>query len=127
MSDKKSNVVLAEMKTASRTDAACLLGIGVSFAAPQEGEWRFNHRGLAYWTLDELRRVYLGTGDGYLISLDAGSGRPAPGFGHDGRVDLTKRLSRPVERWGSNTMNRSPCPRLKLLMPVRAIALALPT
>jgi quinoprotein glucose dehydrogenase len=60
--------------------------------------WGFTHRGLAYWGEGASARVYLATGDGYLISLDAATGRPDSGFGRDGIVDLTRDLSRPVAR-----------------------------
>jgi quinoprotein glucose dehydrogenase len=57
---------------------------------------RWNQRGVAYWRdnagADE--RVYWGTGDGYLIAVDAKSGKPAPGFGTNGRVDLMDGLPR---------------------------------
>ena len=57
------------------------------------------NRGLAYWRLDtDTERLYFGTGDGYLIALDAGTGRPVPSFGDAGRVDLTSGLRRPVNR-----------------------------
>jgi quinoprotein glucose dehydrogenase len=60
--------------------------------------WGFVHRGLAYWREGTLARLYLATGDGYLISLDPATGRPDPAFGSGGRVDLTMGLSRPVSR-----------------------------
>jgi quinoprotein glucose dehydrogenase len=57
---------------------------------------RWNQRGVAYWRdqagADE--RVYWGTGDGYLIAVDAKTGRPIPGFGVNGRVDLMEGLPR---------------------------------
>jgi quinoprotein glucose dehydrogenase len=57
---------------------------------------RWNQRGVAYWRdgsgADE--RIYWGTGDGYLIAVDAKTGRPVPGFGAGGRVDLMNGLPR---------------------------------
>jgi len=57
---------------------------------------RWNQRGVAYWRdgagTDE--RIYWGTGDGYLIAVDATTGRPVPGFGVNGRVDLMEGLPR---------------------------------
>jgi quinoprotein glucose dehydrogenase len=57
---------------------------------------RWNQRGVAYWRdaagADE--RVYWGTGDGYLIAVDAKTGRPIPSFGANGRVDLMDGLPR---------------------------------
>ncbi len=53
-----------------------------------------SHRGVAYWESPgagdkELdRRILFGTVDGRLISLDAGTGKPAEEFGSAGFVDL---------------------------------------
>ena len=48
--------------------------------------WR--HRGVAYWSNDDNARIVWATGDGYLIAVDAETGRPAADFGAGGRVDL---------------------------------------
>ncbi len=48
--------------------------------------WR--HRGVAYWERDGAARIVWATGDGYLIAVDAKTGRPAADFGDGGRVDL---------------------------------------
>lgn len=48
----------------------------------------FSSRGLAYWSDGRKSRVLWGTGDGYLISVDARTGKPDADFGHAGRVDL---------------------------------------
>lgn len=58
----------------------------------------FVHRGVAYWSDGADRRVLLGTGDGYMICLNAETGEPVASFGENGRVDLTARLGRPVSR-----------------------------
>ena len=58
----------------------------------------FVHRGVAYWANGDDRRILFGTGDGYLICLNAKTGQPIPGFGQNGRIDLTQGLSRPVDR-----------------------------
>ena len=63
---------------------------------------RWNQRGVAYWTdpSTSLRaggsdeRIYWGTGDGYLICVDAKTGKPVPGFGDNGKVDLMEGLPR---------------------------------
>jgi quinoprotein glucose dehydrogenase len=63
---------------------------------------RWNQRGVAYWRGPSAsagdggddERVYWGTGDGYLICVDAKTGRPVPGFGTHGRVDLMEGLPR---------------------------------
>ena len=47
------------------------------------GPW--TQRGVAYWTDgagDE--RIFWGTGNGYLVCVEAQTGRPCPDFGHDG-------------------------------------------
>src|SRR5215831_6492110 len=62
---------------------------------PNQG---FVHRGVAYWARGNERRILLGTGDGYLIALDARTGKPVSGFGKKGRIDLTEGLGRPVDR-----------------------------
>jgi quinoprotein glucose dehydrogenase len=71
-----------------------------AYEAGQPVNLGFVNRGLAYWR-DEAgpaERLFFGTGDGYLIALDARTGRPIPSFGTDGRVDLTAGLGRPVDR-----------------------------
>ena len=55
---------------------------------------RWNQRGVAYWTDGTEERIYWGTGDGYLIAVNAKTGRPVPGFGANGRVDLMDGLPR---------------------------------
>ena len=59
---------------------------------PAIAEWR--HRGVAYWENDGEARIVWGTGDGYLVAVDARTGLPAPDFGDGGRVDLTVGLPR---------------------------------
>jgi len=55
----------------------------------------WNQRGVAYWTdgADD-ERVFWGTGNGYLICVDADTGRPCADFGENGRVDLQETLPR---------------------------------
>ena len=55
---------------------------------------RWNQRGVAYWSDGSDERIYWGTGDGFLIAVDAKTGRPVPGFGVNGRVDLMDGLPR---------------------------------
>jgi quinoprotein glucose dehydrogenase len=57
---------------------------------------RWNQRGVAYWRGGDETRVLWGTGDGYLVAVDAKTGRPVPGFGRGGRVDLMDGLPRAV-------------------------------
>jgi quinoprotein glucose dehydrogenase len=62
------------------------------------------HRGVAYWTDGRSPRILIGTGNGYLLALDARTGTPIASFGEDGRIDLVEGLGRPVDRrWYSVT------------------------
>ncbi len=53
-------------------------------------------RGLAFWSDGESARLFLVTPAYRLVALDAASGRPIPGFGLDGMVDLRRNLGREV-------------------------------
>ncbi|MDP3718736.1 MAG: pyrroloquinoline quinone-dependent dehydrogenase [Acidobacteriota bacterium] len=55
---------------------------------------RWNQRGVAYWAGGSDERIYWGTGDGYLICVDAKTGKPVAGFGNNGKVDLMEGLPR---------------------------------
>jgi quinoprotein glucose dehydrogenase len=48
------------------------------------------HRGVAYWPGDRTTgpRIVFGTRDGRLVALNARTGKPAPGFGNEGEVNL---------------------------------------
>src|SRR5262249_36847761 len=52
---------------------------------------RISRRGLAYWPGDQAThpRVYAGSGSD-LIAIDVTTGKPAPAFGNEGRVDMKK-------------------------------------
>jgi quinoprotein glucose dehydrogenase len=58
----------------------------------------FVHRGVVYWAHRNDERILFGTGDGYLICLNAQTGKPISTFGQEGRIDLTQGLGRPVDR-----------------------------
>jgi len=58
----------------------------------------FVHRGVAYWADGNDRRILVGTSDGYLICLNAQTGKPISTFGQHGRIDLTQGLGRTVNR-----------------------------
>jgi len=69
---------------------------GVYALVPETGQLLWNYsatpmalRGLAYWPgVSGLHpRVFAGNGH-YLLALDVTTGKPAPGFGNEGRVDL---------------------------------------
>jgi glucose dehydrogenase len=49
-------------------------------------------RGMAYWPGDRANaaRLLFGTGDGFLLAVDARTGQPIPGFGNEGEIDLKK-------------------------------------
>lgn len=53
-------------------------------------------RGLATWSDQHERRVFLAT-QGRLFAIDAGTGRPVPAFGLDGSVPLTDGLAWPAD------------------------------
>ena len=59
---------------------------------PAIAQWR--HRGVAYWENDGDARIVWGTGDGFLVAVDARTGLPAPDFGDNGRIDLTAGVPR---------------------------------
>ncbi len=48
-------------------------------------------RGLSYWTDGKQARLFAGIMN-YLYALDPETGKPIPGFGEDGRIDLRKGL-----------------------------------
>jgi quinoprotein glucose dehydrogenase len=61
---------------------------------------RRNNRGLAYWSDGIDERVILISPGFQLVALDARTGRPIPGFGKDGIVDLWEGLDRAVVKPG---------------------------
>src|SRR5262249_19151253 len=63
---------------------------------PAPGERaRGTSRGVTYWSDGRERRIFSGAGS-YLYALDAATGKPAPGFGSGGRIDLREGLDRDV-------------------------------
>ena len=61
---------------------------------------RRNNRGLAYWSDGADERILLISPGYQLVALDARTGRPVPGFGKDGLVDLWEGLDRAVVKPG---------------------------
>ena len=59
---------------------------------PAPAPWA--HRGVGYWENGGDARIVWGTGDGFLMAVDAATGLPAADFGDNGRVDLTDGLPR---------------------------------
>ena len=74
---------------------------GVYALVPETGELLWKHdaspvalRGLAYWPGSGGSHARVFTGNGrYLLALDVTTGKPAPGFGNEGRVDLRLRAA----------------------------------
>ena len=71
---------------------------GVYALVPETGELLWKHeaapvalRGLAYWPGSGglHSRVFSGNGQ-FLLALDVTTGKPAPGFGNEGKIDLKK-------------------------------------
>ena len=63
-------------------------------------EAQFNaSRGVAYWSDGTRHRILTATSSAYLYSLDAVTGEPDRAFGDSGRVDLTRHLRRPADRY----------------------------
>ncbi len=59
----------------------------------------FVHRGATFHSSEKTGpRLFMGTGDGYLLAIDPRTGEPVGEFGELGRVDLTRGLGRPVVR-----------------------------
>ncbi len=63
----------------------------------------FLTRGVAYWSDGVDERILSGTMDGYLIALDAKTGKLVPEFGASGKVDLMPAVPR-VERYSGMTL-----------------------
>ncbi|MFN2563727.1 MAG: PQQ-binding-like beta-propeller repeat protein [Gemmatimonadaceae bacterium] len=60
---------------------------------------RFSGRGLAYWSDGREERVIVVTPGYYMVALNARTGRPVPGFGEQGVVDLMKGLGYTLVPW----------------------------
>jgi quinoprotein glucose dehydrogenase len=56
----------------------------------------FSGRGLSYWSDGKQARIYYVTPGYRLLALDAATGRPVPGFGLDGQVDLMRDFDQDV-------------------------------
>ncbi len=67
--------------------------------------WRFDsgiagrgpNRGLMYWSDGGDRRIFAAV-QSFVYALDAGTGKPIPGFGKEGRIDLREDLGRDPEK-----------------------------
>src|SRR6266513_1519217 len=56
------------------------------------------NRGVAYWTDGTNSRIILGLTAGWLISLDAKTGKPDPEFGRDGWIDFRANMGRDLSK-----------------------------
>src|SRR5262245_8905296 len=65
-------------------------------------------RGVAYWTDGQEERILHVTPGYHLLALNAKPGRPVPGFGKDGVVDLYEGLDRPIPQDGQIGLNSPP-------------------
>ena len=65
----------------------------------------WNQRGVAYWNDQAEARIFWGTGNGYLLCVDAATGRSCPDFGDSGRVDLMADIPR-ATRGERNWLNQ---------------------
>ena len=64
---------------------------------PYEGKaTRVRNRGVSWWEEGRQRRVFV-TARNWLYALDAATGKPIPGFGREGRVDMRQGLGRDPE------------------------------
>jgi quinoprotein glucose dehydrogenase len=67
--------------------------------------WRFDsgiagrgpNRGLTYWAAGRDRRLFAAV-QSYVYALDASTGKPIPGFGNQGRIDLREGLGRDPQK-----------------------------
>lgn len=67
--------------------------------------WRFDskiagrgpNRGLVYWTDGKHGRIFAAV-HSYIYALDARTGKPIPGFGKEGRIDVRENLGRDPEK-----------------------------
>src|SRR6516165_10064405 len=73
-------------------------------AATGRLRWKFDSgitgwqpaRGVAYWASGKDKRIFAGIMN-FVYALDAGTGKPIPSFGNDGRIDLRQDLGRDPE------------------------------
>jgi quinoprotein glucose dehydrogenase len=62
----------------------------------QEVRGKQRNRGLVFWADGSDRRLFVGI-DEYLYAIDAKTGKPAKGFGNEGRIDLREGLGRDLK------------------------------
>jgi quinoprotein glucose dehydrogenase len=68
--------------------------LSVVAVEPETGKqlWSFEHKGIAYWpgNKNSPPTLFFGTDDGFLIALNAKTGKPVPGFANEGELELRK-------------------------------------
>lgn len=69
-----------------------------SYKAGRPANVGFQHRGVAYWSDGDDRRIFITTHDRRLIAVNADTGEIYPDFGDNGSVDLEGSLGRKVNR-----------------------------
>ncbi|MCS5545119.1 MAG: PQQ-binding-like beta-propeller repeat protein, partial [Gammaproteobacteria bacterium] len=76
-----------------------------SYQAGRPPNHGFVHRGVAYWEKDNDKRIFVGTLDSFLYSIDACTGEVDPNFNNGGRVNLLEGLGRAVnnDHYGVNS------------------------
>ena len=67
-----------------------------SYLAGRPPNHGFVHRGVAYWEKDNNKRIFVGTLDSFLYSIDACTGEVDINFNNGGRVDLREGLGRAI-------------------------------
>ena len=67
-----------------------------SYLAGRPPNHGFVHRGVAYWEKDNNKRIFVGTLDSFLYSVDACTGEVDINFNNGGRVDLREGLGRAI-------------------------------
>jgi quinoprotein glucose dehydrogenase len=74
----------------------------------EKGYGDFASRGVSTWQRGSERRIFVATVDARLIALDAKSGKPIPGFGDEGAVDLRKGLRIPPQDFSDYEVTSPP-------------------
>ena len=66
----------------------------------------WNNMGVAWWRSGEDERIVILTAYGFMVALDARTGKPIESFGEKGRIDLTLGLHRQV--WRGDYTSQAP-------------------
>ena len=76
-----------------------------SYQAGRPPNHGFVHRGVAYWEKDNDKRIFVGTLDSFLYSIDACTGEVDLNFNNGGKVNLLEGLGRAInnDHYGVNS------------------------